>query len=117
MTCWSTWSGSPWIEATDDTVEVVFEGGSGNQMWKNWMVWLRPRSWSRRSESISLIRAASPKWGRGGKPTASVVGAVKDDVWDRNRDAALGEEKALTLAYGELKAMRRKRGDSGKAAS
>lgn len=31
--------------------------------------------------------------------------------------AALGEEEALTLAYDELKAMRRERGDSGKAAS
>jgi predicted dithiol-disulfide oxidoreductase (DUF899 family) len=44
-------------------------------------------------------------------------GSVTDEVWQRNRDAALGEEEALTLAYDELKAMRRERGDSAKAAS
>jgi hypothetical protein len=44
-------------------------------------------------------------------------GSVTDEVWQRNRDAALGEEEALTLAYDELKAMRREWGGSGKAAS
>lgn len=31
---------SPWVEATEDGVEVVFEGRSGNRTWKDWMVWL-----------------------------------------------------------------------------
>ena len=31
---------SPWVEGTDDGVEVVFEGRPGNRMWKDWMVWL-----------------------------------------------------------------------------
>ena len=63
---------------------------------------------------------ASPK----GQSEAAVVeqalrehlahrGSVTDEVWERNQGAALGEEEALTLAYEELKAMRRERGDSG----
>lgn len=43
--------------------------------------------------------------------------SVTGEVWVRNRDQSLGEDEALALAYGELKAKRRKQGDSGKAAS
>lgn len=42
---------------------------------------------------------------------------VAQEVWAQNRTDALGEDEALRLAYDELKAMRRERGDSGKAAS
>lgn len=31
---------SPWVEATEDGVEVLFEGRPGNRMWRDWMVWL-----------------------------------------------------------------------------
>jgi hypothetical protein len=75
-----------------------------------------------------VIVAARAEANRKGQSEAAVVeqalrehlahnGSVTDDVWDRNRDTALGEEEALTLAYDELKAMRRERGDSAKAAS
>jgi hypothetical protein len=43
--------------------------------------------------------------------------SVTDQVWARNEADALSEDEALALAYDELKAMRRERGDSGKAAS
>lgn len=75
-----------------------------------------------------VILAARAEASRKGQSEAAVVeqalrehlahqGSVTDEVWQRSRDAALGEEEALTLAYDELKAMRRERGDSGKAAS
>lgn len=44
-------------------------------------------------------------------------GVRLDEVWSRDKDDALSEGEALTLAYDELKAMRRERGDSGEAAS
>ena len=43
--------------------------------------------------------------------------SVAQEVWAQNRTDALGEDEALRLAYDELTAMRRERGDSGKAAS
>ncbi len=74
-----------------------------------------------------VILAARAEASRKGQSEAAVVeqalrehlaqGSVTDEVWQRNRDVALGEEEALTLAYDELMAMRRERGDSGKAAS
>ena len=74
-----------------------------------------------------VILAARADANRKGQSEAAVVeqalrehlaqGSVTDEVWQRNRDVALGEEEALTLAYDELMAMRRERGDSGKAAS
>lgn len=46
----------------------------------------------------------------------SLRSSVMDQVWARSQDDALSEDEALALAYDELKAMRRERGDSGKAA-
>jgi hypothetical protein len=59
-----------------------------------------------------VILAARAEASRKGQSEAAVVeralrehlahqGSVTDEVWERNRDAALGEEEALTLAYGE----------------
>ncbi|MGH9120630.1 MAG: hypothetical protein ACRDYC_01575 [Acidimicrobiales bacterium] len=42
--------------------------------------------------------------------------SVTDPVWARNRGDALREDEALTLAYEELKAMRREREDPSTAA-
>lgn len=47
----------------------------------------------------------------------SVGSSVSDQVWSRNQSGALSEYEALALAYGQLDAMRRERGDSGKAVS
>lgn len=47
----------------------------------------------------------------------SLSRSVTDGVWAKNETSALGEDEALAIAYDELKAMRRERGDSGKAAS
>jgi hypothetical protein len=73
---------------------------------------------------LAARAAASPK----GQSEAAVVeqplrehlahrGSVTDEVRERNQGAVLGEEEALTLAYDKLKAIRRGREDSGKAAS
>ncbi len=43
--------------------------------------------------------------------------SVTDEVWARNADGALSGDEALSLAYDELKAMRRERGEAAKAAS
>jgi hypothetical protein len=75
-----------------------------------------------------VIQAAREEASRKGQFEAAVVEqalrehlarqeSVTDQVWARNRNQALGEDEALALAYDELKAMRRERGDSGKAAS
>lgn len=75
-----------------------------------------------------VIQAAREEASRKGQSEAAVVEQalrehlanqenVTDQVWARNRDQALGEDEALSLAYDELKSMRRERGDSGKAAS
>ncbi len=75
-----------------------------------------------------VIQAAREEATRKGQSEAAVVEqalrehlahqeSVTDQVWARNRDQALGEDEALSLAYDELKSMRRERGDSGKAAS
>jgi hypothetical protein len=75
-----------------------------------------------------VIQAAREEASRKGQSEAAVVEqalrehlarqeSVTDQVWARNRNQALGEDEALALAYDELKAMRRERGDSGKAAS
>jgi hypothetical protein len=47
----------------------------------------------------------------------SLRNSVTDQVWARSQSDALSEDEALTLAYDELKALRRERGDSGRAAS
>jgi len=75
-----------------------------------------------------VIQAARKEASRKGQSEAAVVEqalrehltrqeSVTDQVWARNRNQALGEDEALALAYDELKAMRRERGNSGKAAS
>ena len=75
-----------------------------------------------------VILAARAEASRKGQSEAAVVeqalrehldrgSTVASEAWSRNEDNALGEEEALALAYDELKAMRRERGDSGKAAS
>lgn len=75
-----------------------------------------------------VILAARAEATRKGRSEAAVVeqalrehlaqqGSVTDRVWGRNRDNALSEDEALAIAYDELKAMRRERGDSSKAAS
>ncbi len=43
--------------------------------------------------------------------------SVTDDVWSRNAAEELTGHEALTLAYDELKAMRRERREADKAAS
>jgi hypothetical protein len=47
----------------------------------------------------------------------SLQGSVTDDVWSRNAADALTGDDALTLAYDELKEMRRERREADKAAS
>jgi hypothetical protein len=75
-----------------------------------------------------LVLAARAEASRQGRSEAAVVEqalrehlarqeSVTDRVWDRNRDQVLSEDEALALAYDELKATRRERGDHGKAAS
>jgi hypothetical protein len=76
-----------------------------------------------------VILAARAEATRKGRSEAAVVeqalrehlslgSSVTNDVWDRNQsDSPLTEGEALTVAYDELKAMRREREDSGKAAS
>jgi hypothetical protein len=75
-----------------------------------------------------VILAARAEATRKGQSEAAVVeqalrehlslrSSVTDRVWARNQSDALTDDEALTLAYDELKAMRRERGDSGKAAS
>lgn len=44
-------------------------------------------------------------------------GVLLGEVWSCDQDNTLSESEALTVAYDELKAMRRERGDSGRAAS
>jgi predicted transcriptional regulator len=100
---------------------------------------LRPSPWLWHHEHMAkqpltveldedVILAAQAEASRKGQSEAAVVeqalrehlahqGSVTDEVWLRNRDAGLGEEEALTLAYDELKAMRHEWGDSGKAVS
>lgn len=46
-----------------------------------------------------------------------VSDSVVDCVWARTGADSLSEKEALALGYDELKAMRRKRGESGKATS
>jgi len=76
----------------------------------------------------AVVRAAEAEAERTGQSEAQVIedalrehlsltGSVVDGVWARTRVDALSEEEALALAYDELKAMRRERGESGKAAS
>lgn len=76
----------------------------------------------------AVIQAAREEASRKGRSEAAVVEqalrehlaqreTVTDQVWARNQDQALCEDEALALAYDELKALRRERGDSGKAAS
>ncbi len=48
---------------------------------------------------------------------ASLNRSVTDDVWSRNEAEKLTGDEALTLAYDELKAMRRERREADKAAS
>jgi hypothetical protein len=75
-----------------------------------------------------VILAARAEASRKGQSEAAVIeqalrehlalsASVTDQVWARNRGDALSEDEALALAYSELEAMRRERGDSGKAAS
>ena len=75
-----------------------------------------------------VILAARAEATRKGQSEAAVVeqalrehlslgSSVTNEVWDRNQSDSLSEGEALTLAYDELKAVRRERGDSGKAAS
>ncbi len=75
-----------------------------------------------------VIVAARAEANRKGQSEAAVVeqalrehpahqGSVTDEAWEWNRNVALGEEEAPTLAYDELEAMRRERGHSGKAPS
>lgn len=76
----------------------------------------------------AVARAAEAEAERTGQSEAQVIedalrehlsltGSVVDGVWARTGADALSEEEALSLAYDELKAMRRERGESGKAAS
>lgn len=73
-----------------------------------------------------VIVAARAEATRKGRSEAAVVEqalrehfslsqSITDKVWARNGQDALSEEDALTLAYSELKAVRRDRGDSGQA--
>ena len=75
-----------------------------------------------------VIQAARAEASRKGKSEAAIVeqalrehllagSSVTDRVWARNSADALSGDEALALAYEELDAMRRERGDSGKAAS
>jgi hypothetical protein len=75
-----------------------------------------------------VILAARAEATRKGQSEAAVVeralrehlslgSSVTDQVWARNQSGALSQDEALDLAYDELKAMRRERGDSGRAAS
>jgi hypothetical protein len=75
-----------------------------------------------------VILAARAEASRKGQSEAAVVeqalrehlslgSSVTDQVWARNQCDALTDDEALTIAYDELKAMRRERRDSGKAAS
>jgi hypothetical protein len=76
----------------------------------------------------AVVRAAEAEAERTGQSEAQVIeealrehlslaGSVVDGVWARTGGDALSEEESLALAYDELKAMRRERGESGKAAS
>jgi hypothetical protein len=47
----------------------------------------------------------------------SLQASVTDDVWSRNAADSLTGDDALTLAYDELKEMRRERREADKAAS
>jgi hypothetical protein len=47
----------------------------------------------------------------------SLQASVTDDVWARNAAGSLTGDDALTLAYDELKEMRRERREADKAAS
>ena len=47
----------------------------------------------------------------------SLQASVTDDVWSRNGADSLTGDDALTLAYDELKEMRRERREADKAAS
>jgi hypothetical protein len=75
-----------------------------------------------------LIQAARAEATRKGQSEAAVVEqalrehlslgpTVRDQVWAGNERDTLEEDEALKLVYDELKAMRRERRDSGKAAS
>lgn len=75
-----------------------------------------------------VIMAARAEASRKGQSEAAVIeqalrehlsagSSVAERVWARNQADALSEDEALALAYDELDAMRRERGDSGKAAS
>ena len=76
----------------------------------------------------SLVEATAAEARQTGRSQADVIEqalrvhferrghSVVDDVWARNAPRALSEDEALTLAYDELKAMRRER-RTGKAAS
>ena len=75
-----------------------------------------------------LIQAARAEAARKGQSEAAVVeqalrehlslgSTVTDQVWARNERDALDEDEALKVAYDQLKAVRRERGASGKAAS
>ena len=94
-------------------------------IWQNWPMAKRPLTVEL---DESVVRAAEAEARRTGQSEAEVIeealrehlsltGSGVDTVWARNRDSALSEEEALTLAYDELKAMRREREESGKAAS
>jgi hypothetical protein len=76
-----------------------------------------------------LLDAARAEAHRTGRSEAAVIedvlrrhfesrrASVADEVWVRNASDALSGDEALELAYAELKAMRRQRGDADKAAS
>ena len=77
----------------------------------------------------SLVEAAQAEARRTGRSEAEVIeqvlrahfetrrASVVDEVWARNAPHALTGDEALALAYDELKAMRRERGEANKAAS
>jgi hypothetical protein len=75
-----------------------------------------------------VVLAAQAEARRQGRSQAAVVeqalrehlarrDSVTGEIWARNRDQNLGEDEARALAYDDLNAMRRERGDSDKAAS
>jgi hypothetical protein len=76
-----------------------------------------------------LLDAARAEAHRTGRSEAAVIedvlrrhfesqrASVADEVWARNASDTLSGDEALELAYAELTAMRRQRGDTDKAAS
>jgi predicted transcriptional regulator len=115
----------------DSSVQYLLKPPPDNRLRKANSVW-HHEDMPRRSLTVELdeevVLAAQAEAARQGRSEAAVVeealrehlarqGSVTDEVWARTQDQALGEDEALAIAYDELKAMRRERGDSGKAAS